>query len=375
MRVLHISGGNMYGGVETILVTLARYRHLCPEMQPSFAVCFEGRLSKELAALNVPVRMLGNVRTSRVWSVVRARRHLRKLLSEEPFDAVICHMCWAHAIFGPEAKRAGLPLIFWAHGVATGRHWLERWAGWTTPDAAVANSAFTAASVHNLFEGVPTHVVYCPVAMTEGQSVDRKAIRREIEAPEDAVVILQVSRMEPWKGHRLHLRALSKMRDEPAWICLMVGGAQRPEELEYVRALERQTEELGLIGRVRFLGQRSDVGSLMAAADLFCQPNQSPEPFGIVFIEALAAQLPVVTTALGGGIEIVTESCGFLVPPENPTALANCLRSLVVSPGLRLALGQAGPARARELCDPATQLGRLHQTLAAYTPAAVAVRS
>jgi hypothetical protein len=53
VRVLRLPAGNLYGGVESLLVTLARERHLCPEMQPSFALCFEGRLGAELAASGV----------------------------------------------------------------------------------------------------------------------------------------------------------------------------------------------------------------------------------------------------------------------------------------------------------------------------------
>ncbi|MBV9770678.1 MAG: hypothetical protein JOZ32_13975, partial [Bryobacterales bacterium] len=49
MRVLHISSGNLYGGVETALVALARFRHYSPAMEPEFALSFEGRLSGELA--------------------------------------------------------------------------------------------------------------------------------------------------------------------------------------------------------------------------------------------------------------------------------------------------------------------------------------
>ena len=62
----------------------------------------------------------------------------------------------------------------------------------------------------------------------------------------------------------------------------------------------------------------TDVPRLLAAADIHCQPNISPEPFGIAFIEALAAGLPVVTSAIGGAIEIVDDTCGRLVPASDP---------------------------------------------------------
>ena len=59
----------------------------------------------------------------------------------------------------------------------------------------------------------------------------------------------------------------------------------------------------------------------MHAADIHCQPNTAPEPFGLVFVEALYAGLPVVTTALGGALEILTDACGVLVPAGDAPAL------------------------------------------------------
>jgi glycosyltransferase involved in cell wall biosynthesis len=365
VRVLHINGGNLYGGVESILATLARCRGLCPGMESAFAVCFEGRLSQELRENGVAVHSLGEVRSSRLWTVAAARRRLRELLRRRSFDAVICHMAWSHAIFGAEVRRARIPLVYWAHGSATGWHWLEWWARRSRPDLAIANSRFTAGSMSRLFDRVPVEVVYCPVPMRQNGHPERTAIRNALGVAEDAVVILQVSRIEPGKGHELHLRALAELREEPSWICLMAGGAQRPAETRLLESLHQQAEDLGLSGRVRFLGQRSDVSALMAAADIFCQPNHSPDTFGIVFIEAMAARLPVVTTAMGGATEIVTDACGRLIPPGDVRALAACLRTWIQTPALRRALGDAGPARAATLCDPASRLHQLEHALAA----------
>ncbi len=76
MRVLHLCAGNLYGGIETVLVALAEHRGLCPTMTPHFVLCFEGCLSQELAARAVPVRLVGPVRASRPLSVRRARKTL-----------------------------------------------------------------------------------------------------------------------------------------------------------------------------------------------------------------------------------------------------------------------------------------------------------
>src|ERR1700722_11505973 len=107
LRVLHVSSGNLYGGVETFLVTLARVRHLCPSMEPSFALSFEGRLSAELTETGVTVHQLGEVRTRKPWTIWAARARLRELLLREEFDVVVCHMAWPMAIFGRAVRDVG----------------------------------------------------------------------------------------------------------------------------------------------------------------------------------------------------------------------------------------------------------------------------
>ena len=361
MRVLHIVSGKLFGGVETILVTLARCRSLRPGMEPEFALCFEGALRDELLAANVPLHMIGEVRARNPLSVIRGRRRLRELLSTRRIDVVICHMAWAQAMFGPVARFAGVPLVLWMHGASDRRNWLERWAGMTRPDLAICNSQFTARALRALDPGLPAEVIANPVvAPAVDRSADQVAtVRREFDTPGDAIVVAQVSRLEPLKGHRLHLEALGALRGIPGWVCWIVGGPQRPEEVRYADELRAIAERSGIGDRVRFLGQRTDVARLLSAVDIFCQPNIEPEGFGIALVEALYAGLPVVTSALGGAMEIVAESCGVQVAPGDVRALEEALGRLIQNRALRAELGVRGPLRAREICDPAAQMLKL----------------
>jgi glycosyltransferase involved in cell wall biosynthesis len=363
MRVLHIVSGRLYGGVETALVTMALCRMLCAEIEPEFALCFDGRLRDELTAAGAPVHMLGEVRVRRPLSVFRARRRLTELLDERATDVVVSHMAWAQAIFGPVASKSGVPLVFWAHDATDTLHWLDRWARLTPPDLAICNSHFTAATMLRLYPRVATQVVYCPVTPPAFNTSDRTEVRRELNTPADATVIVQVSRMEQWKGQRLHLETLGQLRDLPGWVCWIVGSAQRPQEVRYERELHAVAKQHGIEDRVRFTGQRSDVPRILAAADIYCQPNTSPEPFGLTLIEALQAGLPVITTAMGGATEVVDDSCGILVPPGSTADLASALRLLVDDAQLRRRMGELGPARACELTDPAGQLSSLRSAL------------
>lgn len=365
MRVLHVYSGNLFGGVETLLVTLARSQNWCPSMQPQFALCFEGRLAAEIQSTGLRVHQLGKVRSSQPWTVWLARRQLNRLLSQERFDAVICHSCWTQAIFAPVVRSHQLPLVFWCHDTPKGSHWLERWAKQTPPNLVIANSRYTLAAVPKLYPRIRSELLYYPVPRPSiaNRTDIRRAVRAELNAPDDAVVIIQASRLERWKGQTLLLSALAQLRNLPNWVCWIAGGDQRPYEAEYLQELQAQAQALRIADRICFLGQRADVSCLLVAADIHCQPNTSPEPFGIAFIEALYSGLPVVTTAMGGGLEIVDESCGKLVAPNNVNALSNVLGSLITNPSNRASFAAKGSARAEQLCEPTKQLTRLHALL------------
>jgi len=363
MRVLHLYSGNLYGGVERMLVTLARQRGLAPEMQPEYGVCFQGQLLRELRENGAAVHPLGDVRFSRPWTVRKGRRALDELLSREKFDVAVTHSAWPHALFAPVARRHGLPLVFWAHNSPTGRHWIERLAARLPPDIVIANSYCTLADMPRLFPGTPASVVYCPVEPPLVDSHVRQAMRQKIGIANDEVAIILAARLERWKGHRLLIRALHRMRDLPHWQCWIAGGPQRRSEEDYFRALHGDAKRMGLQHRIRFLGQRSDIGDVLAAADVHCQPNLTPEPFGVAFVEALYMGLPVVTTRMGGAIEILDDSCGVLVPPDDESSLAGALSDLIARPERRDELACGGPARARKLCDPQAILPQLRDML------------
>jgi glycosyltransferase involved in cell wall biosynthesis len=367
MRVLHVYAGNLYGGVEAMLATFARCRDLVPEMEPAFALAYEGRLSRELRDAGAAVTILGGARISRPWSVWEARRAFARHLAADRPDVCIFHSAWSHGIFAPAAERARIPVVFWLHDAVSGGV-EERLARRVRPRLVICTSAYVRSTLPRLWPQPPwREVVYPSVPAPPDLSGERAAVRAELGTAEDAVVVMQASRMEPWKGHRVHLEALGRLRDDSRWTCWLAGGAQRPHELRHLEEMRALADRLGIADRVRWLGERGDVPRLLAAADLLCQPNLGPEPFGMTFVEAMYAGRPAVAAELGGAREIVTPETGMLVPRDDAAATADALRTLVGDPALRARLGAAAPALARELCDPATQMWRLHDLLAMVT--------
>jgi glycosyltransferase involved in cell wall biosynthesis len=249
-----------------------------------------------------------------------------------------------------------VPLVLSLHEAVDPSNRLVKFGLRHRPDLILCNSEHVLRSAEAIFPGVPRRLVRNPLTIASPSiDFDRGAVRKALGADDKDVVIICHSRLEPWKGHSLLLSALKLLNEEEHWKCWIVGGPQRESEYAYFGHLQQQAIQFGLTSRVTFLGQRSDVGTLLQSADIHCQPNTGPEPFGNAFVEALASRLPVVTTAMGGALEIVDETCGRLVQPD-PESLVKALLDIVRDGSLRAELSVAGPARARALSDPQVQM-------------------
>lgn len=361
MRTLFVHSGNMFGGVERVLAVVGG-----PDgapIDPRFAVCFDGSIAATLRARGAQVHLLGPVRMTRPDLALAARRRLAAWLATERPDAVVMTSAWAHAIFAPVARRAGLPVVLWVHDVLSGDNWLERLSRRSTPDQVVCNSHVTERAARTVFPGAPTTVVYCPLTF-DAPAKARDAVRHSLQVNPGTPVVISIGRMEPYKGQRVLLEALARLPGGVDWCWWCVGGPQRSDEAAYFAALQQQVRSAGLDDHVRFLGSRNDVADLLAAADVLCHPNSGVEPFGLVLVEALHAGLPVVASRLGGPEEIVTDACGALVPPGDAAALATALTALLSNDVRRRELGSAGPARAAALCDATARIRDLEQAIA-----------
>lgn len=170
------------------------------------------------------------------------------------------------------------------------------------------------------------------------------ALRAQL-APGAAYVLAVFGRLHAWKGQQVAIDAMAQL---PADCRLWVVGAPLFGELAFEASLQAQAERLGVASRVRFLGFRDDIAPLMRAADVIVHASTFPEPFGRVVVEGMLARRPVVATAAGGVVEIITGgTTGVLVPPGDAAALAHAVAALRADPARAAAIAQAGSARAR----------------------------
>lgn len=277
-------------------------------------------------------------------ALVAARRWRRRLVvvACHPHLAPVARLCaWA----------ARAPYLVWCHGEEVWRRqrvWVRR--ALRVADAVVAPSRFTAGMVRQMADVGNGRIVVLPHA---GHS--------EVPLPGDATAtqrpgrtVLSVARLAPehaYKGVDMLIAAWPRVVEAvpDAELVIVGDGPDRPR-------LEAEARRLGLDGRIQFAGALDDValGRAYAAAAVFALPARTTvgdgaggEGFGLVYLEAAAAGLPVVAGNGGAIPEVVVQGeTGLLVDPRSPEAVAEAVVTLLRDPALARAMGAAARRRA-----------------------------
>jgi glycosyltransferase involved in cell wall biosynthesis len=159
-------------------------------------------------------------------------------------------------------------------------------------------------------------------------------------------VVTTVGNIRRVKGHDVFIRAAASVVKQFPDVSFSIAG----EILEpaYFQELETLVRDLDLSGNFHFAGGVTDLREHLSTADIFVLPSRS-EGFSNAIIEAMAASLPVVATGVGGNAEAVEDGVsGFIVPSEDPAALAGPIIRLLSDPLTAQAMGAAGKKLAAE---------------------------
>ena len=224
-------------------------------------------------------------------------------------------------------------------------------------DAVIANSAFTADAIRGAYGDWSFFEEHRLVTIPRGADLsdfDAGALTDERRAAARATLgeggyrVLLPGRLTPWKGQRVLIDAARLLREQaacPDIVVALVGSAQGRDG--YEGDLRQMIETHGLQDTVRLAGHWDDMPAAYDWADVVVSASTRPEAFGRVAVEAMAMGRPVIASAHGGALETVTdEQTGLLVPPGEPTPLAQGIEALSDA-ALRARLGAAGQARAR----------------------------
>jgi glycosyltransferase involved in cell wall biosynthesis len=249
--------------------------------------------------------------------------------------------------------------------------WLSRWVNWALrrADGIIAISDFVADSL--VAAGYPRErVTVVPNSLDLGgwdPTIDGADVRRELGLAPTAPVVGIASRLFKWKGHGFLLEAIARINTRLPGARLVIVGEDDPRADpyggSYRSALQAQARELHVEENVLFTGFRTDIPRLMAAFDVFAHPSWE-EPFGMVFLEAMAMRKPVVAWASGGAPEVILNGqTGLLAERGSVDSLAEALLTLLTDEPLRRRLGEAGRRRVETVFTPANMC---RDTLNAY---------
>lgn len=177
---------------------------------------------------------------------------------------------------------------------------------------------------------------------------DAAAVRAEFGWEPGTPVVGVVGRLDWWKGHETFLQAVAQAAARVAPLKALIVGesVDTPQSQRYYQDLLAMTRSLGLETKVVFTGFRSDIARLMSAMDIIVLSSSTPEPFGRVVIEGMAACKPVVATAAGGVLDIIRDGLdGRLVPIQDADAMSQAIVELALHPEQARQMGQAARRR------------------------------
>lgn len=211
---------------------------------------------------------------------------------------------------------------------------IERFLGRRT-DRLVTLSPRLRDTLVELGIGRPEQIAIVPLGLELDRFAEpqngRGALRSTLGIPHDAMLLASIGRLVPIKDHATLLQATARLIS-PSVHLLIVGDGELRE------SLERLSAQLGLAERVHFLGWRSDLETILGATDVVISASRN-EGTPVALIEAMAAGVPVVATAVGGVPDLVEHGVtGWLVPANDADALAGGVQHLIEAPELRARL-------------------------------------
>jgi glycosyltransferase involved in cell wall biosynthesis len=357
--VVHVVETLERGGLERMVIDLARAQHAAGRSVQVACLYRHGALAHELQACGIPVTACGK----RTGLDLAALRRLREVLGAAPGAVVHTHNANTH--YHVALVALGLPLlriVNTRHGMGQANpgsraEWLYRRSMVRTDAVAAVCEAARAR-----FEAQGVRPRTRLVAIPNGIHVERfrpadaearHALRAALQLPASMPVMGTVGRLNPVKDQALMLDAVARLRARGVDVALAVAGDGPLRE-----ALAAQVERLGLQDRVRLLGDRDDVPALLRGLDVFALSSRS-EGYSMALLEACAAGLPIVATDVGGNREIVFDGRnGRLVGAGDVEAFADAVAGLVAEPLLAAMMGREGRAWALRDATVATMAER-----------------
>jgi glycosyltransferase involved in cell wall biosynthesis len=345
-RILFIDQAGEIGGAELSLLDIARHHreegHVFLFDDGPFKQCLE-QSGVSVTVLPVGKDVLAISRDDGFWGALKVIPRLTWLaltvaIKARRYEIIYANSQKAFVVSALASWICRRPLIWHLRDMLTASHFspamrgVAVWFANRRAHCVIANSRATANAFARAGGLCNTVVIHNGIDPTPFQNVESSKAGAELRArigSGDSPVVGIFSRLAFWKGQHVAIRAARKL---PGVHVVLVGAALFGEQ-HYEDELHQAAERAGVGRRIHFLGFQNDVPALLSGVDIVLHTSIAPEPFGRVIVEGMLAQKPVIATAAGGALEIVEDGVtGLLVPPDDASALADAVRSLLESP-------------------------------------------
>jgi len=337
-RILYVITRAERGGAQAHVLNLALA--LLSDFEIEIATGEEGFLTDQCRAKGIPVHIVPHLqREISLISDIRALIEMLRLFRRIQPDLIHAHTFKAGIIGRFAARRLGISSIYtvhmWPFGTsevppiwrACGPQVERLSAGWCDRVITVARAGAETAELYRI---APP-----PKIMSIHNGIDDCHERASFGA--EWPIVTMVARFREPKDHEVLLRAFANVPPGPR-LRLVGDGPMRGQA-------ERLARELGIRDRIAFMGDRSDISTLLASSEVFVLASKS-ELFPISILEAMRAGLPVIASNVGGVSEAVIHAeTGFLVPSKSVSALTEALVRLTEDTDLRVRMGHAARLR------------------------------
>lgn len=349
IKILYVNYSLNTGGIETLILELARR---IDKSRFSPAVCvFEagGKLQAEFVKLGIPVYVLQKGKGTDFCLPLK----LAKLIKKEKFDLVHTHNQAAWLYGAVAALLSGTKIVHTNHTTADYHNYhARRWhlIEWVLSliTQKITTVAKSVAEYMINTEGIPARkieVIYNGVkAELYEQDSGGERQKEELGLDDNHFIIGNVARLVANKDHRTLISAFKIISGRMPEARLVIAG-DGPLKDE----LRSQIEDLGLQDTVKLLGNRRDIPDLLKIFNLFALSSLR-EGFPVVLLEAMASGKPVVSSDVDGNTELVIDDeTGLIVPPGNPSAMAEAIERLARDRQKTKIMGANGRKRIKAL--------------------------
>lgn len=331
LRVLHVITGMLKGGAEKVATQLS-----VPRGEKAAIAWLKGPngWAEAFAGSNVSLHPLG---MQGLLDLPRAISSLKRIIRQYQPDVVHTHLVHAHVVGRFAAKRAGaVPVVSTEHNLRVYTRTDQRWL-----DSLDVKSSRQTAAIVAISEAAKSRC-FAVGYRRETMHVVYNGVDVPVDVPPSPngrrPVLTMVGRLRMSKGPDLFIRALEHLPNVDA---ILVGDGEERATIEKLILQMRDPKRLNWL-------PHGNAMEAMSNADIVVMPSRH-EGLGLVALEAMSIERPVVATCVGGLVEVVEDGItGRLVPPESPALLVEAIEGLLENACLRASMGRAGRRRVEE---------------------------